>query len=257
MGGMQVLRVRSLVILGVLLATSMSVPALSATEPAVIAKARARVAPDDVLDGLRSIHYLGTLTGMDPTDPKKTLTASIEIFLQKPAQQRIVVTSATEIDISALDDYDAWHRTVERAHPERWHQSQMGPEQIRQLRADVWQNLYFFRGIEKIGGHVEDMGPSTIDGVACEKIGFYHTDTLVYLRYFNRETGELVYTGTPENNIREQGEMMIDGIRFPKTLLISQAADGVESKRTITFEKITVNESLPASLFAVPLPTVQ
>jgi len=233
------------------------VSGVSAAEPAVIAKARARVAPDDVLDAIRSIHYVGTLTGMDPTDSKKTLTAAIEIFLQKPAQQRIVVTSPTEIDISALDDYDAWHRTVERDHPERWHQSQMGAEQIKQLRADVWQNLYFFRGIEKIGGHVEDLGPSTIDGVACEKVGFYHSDTLVYLRYFNRETGELVYTGTAENNIREQGEMMIDGIRFPKTLLISQTADGVESKRTITFEKIAVNEPLAASLFAVPLPTAK
>lgn len=252
---MRVSSLRPLVSVAALLAVG--IPALSAAEPEVIAKARARVAPDDVLDAIRSIHYVGTLTGMDPTDPKKTLTAAVEIFLQKPAQQRIVVTSATETDISALDDYDAWHRIVERDHPERWHQSQMGAEQIKQLRADVWQNLYFFRGIEKIGGRVEDMGPSTIEGVACEKVGFYHSDTLVYLRYFNRETGELVYTGTAENNIREQGEMMIDGIRFPKTLLISQTTDGVESKRTITFEKITVNEPLPASLFAVPLPTAK
>lgn len=253
---MQRLRLRSFLAAAALLTASASLPA-AAEEPAVIAKARARLAPDDVLDGIRSIHYVGTLTGMDPTDPQKSLTASIEIFLQKPAQQRIVVTSATEIDISALDDYDAWHRTVERNHPERWHQSQMGVEQIKQLRADVWQNLYFYRGIEKIGGRVEDMGPATIEGVACEKVGFHHSDTLVYLRYFNRETGELVYTGTADNNIREQGEMRVGGIRFPKTLLISQTTNGVESKRTIEFEKITVNEPLPESLFAVPLPTVQ
>lgn len=234
---------------------TLSETALSAGEPAVIAKARSHVAPDDVLDRLHSIHYVGTLTGMDPTDPTKTIAATIEIFLQKPAQQRIIVTSPAEIDISALDDYDAWHRTVERAHPERWHQRQMGVEQIKQLRADVWQNLYFFRGIEKIGGRVEDLGPATIDGLPCEKIGFYHSDSLVYLRYFNRETGELVFTGTAENNIREQGEIIVDGIRFPKTLVISQSTDGVEAKRTITFEKITVNEQLPTSLFAVPLPT--
>lgn len=163
---MQRLRLRSFLAAAALLTASASLPA-AAEEPAVIAKARARLAPDDVLDGIRSIHYVGTLTGMDPTDPQKSLTASIEIFLQKPAQQRIVVTSATEIDISALDDYDAWHRTVERNHPERWHQSQMGVEQIKQLRADVWQNLYFYRGIEKIGGRVEDLGPATIEGVAC------------------------------------------------------------------------------------------
>jgi hypothetical protein len=106
-------------------------------------------------------------------------------------------------------------------------------------------------------GRVEDEGPSVIDGIPCEKIAFYHSDSLVYLRYFNQATGQLVYTGTPENNVREEGEIIAGGIRFPKVLVISQTIDGAAIVRRLTFEKITVNEDLPNKLFSVPLPTMK
>lgn len=228
-----------------------------AAEPPIIAQARARLAPDAVLDAVTSIHYVGTLTSEAPDDPTQQVRQSIEILLQKPAQQRIVVTSDAVIEISALDGYDAWRRTIDAKDSTRWQQSQMGSEQVKQLRADVWENLSFFRGIERIGGRVEDQGSATIDGIECRKIAFHHSDTLVYLRYFNAATGELVYTGTEANNIRERGEMEAGGIRFPKSIVISQTVDGSVRQRTITFERITVNESFPSSLFAVPLPTVK
>lgn len=226
-------------------------------EPAIIAKARARLAPDAVLDAVKSIHYVGTITAPDPAAPEKEIRQAIEIFLQKPAQQRIVVTSEAVIEISGLDGYDAWRRTIDAKDPSRWQQSQMGSEQVKQLRADVWENLAFFRGIERVGGWVSDEGGTTIDGLACRKLAFHHSDELVYFRYFNEATGELVLTGTERNNIREQGELLAGGIRFPASLEVSQSVGGEMTKRTLTFEKITVNEPLPADLFAVPLPTVK
>ncbi len=229
----------------------------SAAEPAMIAKARARLAPDAVLDAVRSIHYSGILVGADPAEPSKQLQQTIEIFLRKPAQQRIVLTSSTSIEVSALDDYEAWRRTIDAHNPARWQQVQLSAEQVKQLRADVWQNLAFFRGIESMRGRVEDEGPAVIEGIPCEKIAFYHSESLVYLRYFNETTGQLVYTGTPENNVREEGEIIADGIRFPKTLVISQTVEGRSVVRWLTFEKITVNEDLPDTLFSVPLPTVK
>ncbi len=227
----------------------------SAAEPAILAKARARLAPEAVLDAVTSIHYSGTLVGPDGSDLTKPVTHSIEIYLQKPAQQRIVVTSPTVIEVSALDGYDAWRRTIEAKHVTRWQQSQLGADQVKQLRADVWQNLWFYRGIGKIGGRVEDQGPATIDGIACDKVAFFHSPTLVYFRFFNQATGDLVFTGTPENNTRESGELIAGGIRFPKTIVITQNVGGQSVKRTITFDRIVVNEKMPATLFAVPLPS--
>jgi len=229
----------------------------SAPEPGIIAKARARIGPEAVLDAVKSIHYIGTLTGPDPANPSHTETQNIEIFLQKPFQQRIVISSDQSIQTSALDGYDAWKRTTDAKNPAKWQESLMSAQQIKELRADVWENFAFYRGIERIGGTVEDQGPATIDGIACEKIAFRHDPTLVYIRYFNQATGDLVYTGTEENNFRERGEIIAGGIHFPKTITISQLRNGRKEMRTISFEKITVNETFPRELFAVPLATVE
>lgn len=247
-------RFRFLAPLGVLLLVA---TIAGAAEPAIIAKARARLAPDAVLDAVRTVHYAGTLVGPDPAQPGKELRQHIEIFLQKPAQQRIELTSDRLIEVSALDDYEAWRRTTDAKDPSKWEQNQLSPDQVKQQRADVWQNLFFFRGLERIGGRIEDQGPATIDGIACEKIAFFHSDSLVFFRYFDQKTGDLVYTGTAENNIREQGEIVAGGIRFPQTIVIAQTTGGRTITRSITFEKITVNETFPARLFAVPLPTLK
>lgn len=228
-----------------------------ADEPAIIAKARARLAPDAVLDAVRSIHYVGTMKEVDSANPDKPLTRSIEIYLQKPDQQRIEIKSDVTIELSALDGYEAWQRTTNAKDPNDWRQSQLGVDQIKQLRADVWQNLAFFRGLDQIGGRVVDEGGVTIDGKLCEKIAFHHSDAIVYFRYFDQATGDLVFTGTPENNIREQGEIMAGGIRFPQSLVITQKIGDRTLTRTITFDSIKVNEPMPDSLFTTPLPTLK
>jgi hypothetical protein len=230
----------------------------AAGEPAIIAKARAALAPDAVLNAVKSIHYRGTLSVKNSAEPAKELREQIEIFLEKPARQRIVLTSGETIEVSALDGYDAWRRTIDAKDPAKWQQNQMSAEQIKQLRADVWENLAFFRGIEQQGGRVEEQGTTTIDGVSCVKIAFYHSSAPApYFRFFNANTGKLMLTGTPENNIREEGELVAGGIRFPKTIVITQLAGGQTLVRRITFDEITINEAFPAKLFSVPLPTLK
>jgi len=223
-----------------------------AAEPAIIAKARARLAPDAVLDAVTSVHYVGSLAFTDPENPVATRTAKVEFFLRKPAQQRIVVANDKTIEVKALDGYDAWTRVTDATDPTKWSQTLLSADQIRQLRADVWQNLSFFRGIEHVGGAVEDQGPATVDGIACEKLTFTHGGGIVYDRYFDVATGRLVYTGNDTNNIREEGEIVAGGIRFPQKIQISLKAGDKIVRQTITFEKITVNEPLPDSLFALP-----
>lgn len=232
--------------------------AMHGAEPAIIGKARAMLAPDQVLDAVRSVHYVGSLTVTSTAEPGQSLQQEIEIVLEKPARQRIVVKSPDTIEVSALDGYDAWRRTIDAKDQTKWQQSQMSADQIKQLRADVWENLAFFRGLEQQGGRVEDEGVVTIDGVECRKIAFYHGSAPApYFRFFNASTGKLVMTGTPENNIREEGELIAGGIRFPKTIVIAQKSGGETLTRRVTFEKITVNETFPDSLFAVPLPTLK
>ena len=127
--------------------------------------------------------------------------------------------------------------------------------QVKNLRADTWYNLNFYRGIEQIGGTITDEGPATIDGVACEKVVFYHSPAIVYTRYFDLATGRLVFTQTRSGSrIRESGELVVNGIRFPKAIVTSETtAKGRVVSSTYTFDEIVLNRVFPPELFAVPL----
>lgn len=240
-------------LLAAVLFTCFAVGSGVAAELPIIARARARLGTDAVLDAVRSIHYVGTLSVPDPKDPTKQVTEAIEVYLQKPARQRIVITSGTVQSVDVLDGYDAWRRVTELK-TGKWQQSVLAAGDIKRLRADVWENLGYFRGLERVGGWVVDEGPATIDGVDCEKIAFFHSKALVYFRYFDKATGRLVYTGTPGDGITEEGEIMSGGIRFPRKITVTHTFGNKEAKQTIVYDKVTVNEAFPDSLFTMPLP---
>jgi outer membrane lipoprotein-sorting protein len=232
------------------------VSTLSAAEPPIIAKARAFVGSEAALNNLKSVRYTGTLVTTDPKDPSKQTRAAMEIIFQKPEQQRIMATTDKTIEITALDGYDGWQRVQDAADPTKWRQTLLGTDQIKRLRANTWENLAFFRGIEKIGGKIEDQGTKTIDGVTCQKIAFIHGPNIIFFRYFDVATGKLVFTETEAGGtIREKGEMIVNGIRFPRSIITSTGtkdAKGEPQTVTINFEKITVNETIPPKEFAVP-----
>ena len=50
-----------------------------------------------------------------------------------------------------------------------------------------------------------------------------------------------------------KGEILAGGIKFPRTLVTTlRRPDGSEQRVTIEFEKVTVNETFPDNLFAMP-----
>jgi len=226
----------------------------SAAEPAIIAKARARIGTEAAIEAVKSIHYVGTLVTADPADPTKQTRAAIDIVFQKNDRQRISATSDKIIETTALDSYDAWQRKQDAADPTKWQQTLLGPEQIKRLRANTFETLAFFRGLEARGGKIEDLGSATIDGVACQKVAFTHAPNIIFYRYFDKATGRLAFTETEAGGtLREQGEIIVAGLRFPKSLVTTtkNAKDQVQTV-TINIEKVTVNETFAASFFAVP-----
>jgi hypothetical protein len=225
-----------------------------AAEPAMITKARARLGPEAAIEAVKSIRYVGTLVTTDPADPAKQTRAAIDIVFQKSDRQRIRATSDKMIETTALDGYDAWQRKQDAADPTKWQQTLLGAEQIKRLRANTWETLAFFRGLETRGGRIEDLGAATVDGVACQKMAFIHAPNIVFQRSFDQATGRLVLTETEGGGtLREQGEIIAAGIRFPKTILTtSRLANGQVQTVTIHIEQVTVNEVFPPSFFAVP-----
>jgi hypothetical protein len=229
----------------------------------VIAKARAYLGPDAALDGVKSVHYTGTLvTAEDTPEGPKPVEAVVEIIFQKPYQQRIVATSDKKVgdaveqrvEITALDNYEGWHRVQDAKDPRRWNMDLLKKEDVKRLRANTWENLSFYRGLEQSGGKIDDMGPSSVNGIACQKLAFRHEPGIVFFRYFDLTTGRLVLTETEQGgSIREEGELMVNGIRFPKKVITTtKMVDGKERSVTVNFEKVTVNETFADTLFSIP-----
>ncbi|MET0263865.1 MAG: hypothetical protein ABW223_13255, partial [Rariglobus sp.] len=103
---------------------------------------------------------------------------------------------------------------------------------------------------------IVDKGEAELDGVKCRKLVMSYGAGIEFIRYFEIATGRLLLTETmPVGAIREEGEIMVAGIRFPQKLIATgpASADGKARVITITFDRIALNETFPASTFEQPL----
>ncbi len=215
---------------------------------AMIAKARAYLGPEEALEAVRTVRFVGNLTTGD------NRKATFEIIFQKPYRHRIVTSTAEQREITALDGYEAWQRYEDLKDPDRWRMSLMVKEQVKRLRANTWENLAFYRGLERKGGRVEDLGPTEVNGRKAQKISFIHDTGSVFTRTFDLETGKLLMTENETGGtIREEGEILAGGIRFPQRILTQTTLEGGKLRSvTLEFTSITINESFADELFAVP-----
>lgn len=210
----------------------------------VIEKAREFLGGSEALGKITSIHYIGDFTTAEGE------TGSIEIVFQKPLKQRIQVVTDGIGEITALDDFDAWRKQYDPTDESRWSLQLLDIEKVRELRANAWENLNFFTGIEKRRGSIENHGVVEVDGKKAVKLDFHHPPQIRFTRFFDIETGRLLMTQTNEGSeIREEGEVRIEGILFPETITMSRSGEVLNQ---IRFREIFVNKPFEASFFEVP-----
>lgn len=223
----------------------------------IIAKARAYLGPDAALNGIQSIQYTGKLAVFEGVGKEPKISdIPVEIIFQKPFRQRIMASFPNRAETTVLDGYDAWQYIQDAVKPSVWKLDLMLKDATKRLRANTWENLAFYRGLEKQGGQIEDLGDVSVDGVVCRKLAFRHEPGIVFVRYFEKATGHLIVSETEQGStIREEGEIMVNGIRFPKKVITtSRRADGTQNSIVVTFDKITVNGKIDDQLFAMPAP---
>ena len=209
-----------------------------------IARARARLGSEAALQGVTSIRYLGTLD-TDGANQRK-----LDIVFQKPLQQLITITGGETIEVVGLDDYEGWQKRSNPKNPAQWQLSLIDKGQTKRLRAQTWDNLNFFSGIERMRGSARLEGDAMIDGVACVKLVFTYLENMTLTRYFEKATAWLVRTETESGTeIREEGEILVQGVRFPRKVSNRDKSGHVI---TMVFEQVILNEPHAASEFAVP-----
>ena len=170
----------------------------------------------------------------------------------KPSSQRQTMRMGNLVEITVLDGYEAWDHVQDTANPAKVRMKWLSAAEIRSLRANTWENLFFYRGMGD-GGSVEDKGPATVDGIVCERVDFIHGPGIEFQRYFDRDTGRLVASIRDGETIREKGEIRVDGIRFPKSIVSTRkTASGKDLVTTVLFDRITLNEPIDSNEFAVP-----
>ncbi len=227
-------------------------PGLRAEDP-LIAKARAYLGSEAALDGVQSLRMIGQLEVVD-AENSGAGAAKLEILFQKPDRQKITATSDARTEVTALDGYDAWSRVSDPKQPTDWQVTLLGADQIKRLRANTFENLSFYRGLESRGARVEDRGAATVDGVACRKFAFIHGPDIVFTRSFDIATGRLVLTETDSGTkIREEGEIRSGGLRFPARIVtVNTFPDGKIRTLRVSFTEITVNPELASDTFSIP-----
>jgi hypothetical protein len=219
-------------------------PAAAETADQWVAKARAFLGSESALNAVSSIHYTGSLE--IPGKPG----LPTEIIFQKPYRQHITVKGPKIIETTALDGYDAWQKRTNAENPVQWQVVLLDASQVKRLRANTLENLSFYSSREMKGVVLELRGDVAVDGVACIKISFTHSGGVVFVRYFEKTTGRLVKTETENGTeIREEGEMIVNGVRFPKRV-INKAPNG--NVTAISFDQVVLNEVFPGATFAVP-----
>lgn len=236
------MKARSALAAAVLFATALSATAQTADQ--WIARARARLGSESALQGMTSLRFTGTIE-VDGANAR-----AMDIIFQKPLQQRITLTGPELVEIIALDDYDGWQKRINPKNPTQWQLTLLDGPQIKRLRAQAWDNLNFLRNIDRMRGTVKIGGEEKVDGIDCVKLVFAYYESIVLTRYYDKVTARLVKTETETGvEIREEGEMFAQGIRFPR-----KVSNRDKSGKTVTmiFEKIVLNEVYPASEFAVP-----
>ena len=238
-----------------LLATAFALSSTHAAEPAIIAKARSYLGSEAALNAVDTLHFYGTLDLSQATEEVQKSPIKVEIQFERPFRQRSIISSDKGTEITVLNGYDAWQRVSASGDDSRWNLSLLQSEQIKNLRANVWENLSFFRGLEDAGGELQDLGAVTLDGQACRKLAFIHSPEIVFYRFFNVTTGRLVMTETLRGErIREDGTMVVAGVKFPKTLTtITTRPDGTEQSIVINFDRVTVNEPVEEGTYDMPL----
>lgn len=228
-----------------------------AQDPAIVQQARAYLGTEQALEAIDAVRYRGQLTSTDTvgTGESRTVEAMVDILFQKPAQQRIVAQAGNKIEVTALDGYEAWQWVHDPADPASPRLTLLGPEQVKRLRANTWENLYFFKAAQRSGGEVVDQGRVDLNGQPAHKLAFYHDEQIVFIRYFDPASGRLLQTETGRGDrIREDGEIQAGGIRFPERVITdTPLPDGGHRTVTVIFDSIEVNDPLPPEAFGVPM----
>jgi len=216
-------------------------------EDQLIAQARAALGPEDKLLAVKTLSLSGKVF-----DDKDQLLGTIQFIFKKPAHQRSEFHAAGKVAvIEGSNGLEGWLLTSDTAGKLKFTVTKAGPETDNVYTA--MENLYFYRATELVrGSEVTSEGPISYRNNPCWKVSFHYPDSVTYVRYFDKTTGELRGTILQPSGTEfvEEGKQTIAGLTFP-TMLHNYTKDG-DLTQTVKFDKIVVNAPIDDRVFEMP-----
>ncbi len=214
---------------------------------AFLQKARAHLGPEAMLENVESIYYRGSVY-----TPQGQKVADLELYFDKPNRQLLRENRDGVISQMAVNGFEGYQMSVDQKSGGHELLQVMSPAQVNRLMSNAAENLYFFQGPEHIrGAEIVDDGVTEYNGKSARKIQFVYPNSLVYIRYFDVESGRLL--ATVDNHgatMMEKDTLEAGGIKFPK-IVVTYNEIGEEIHR-VEFEEIEVNGKLESGLFDFP-----
>jgi len=211
----------------------------------VVSQARAYIGSEEALDEIDAIRYVGTLTPTNESaDP-----VGIDLLIKKPGLQKLVVEGEAGSTTSVVSASQGF---VLQENFETGQQAggPMALEQIQSLKANSVENLYFYDFPTRLQVRSKYMGTEEVRGQEVDVVRSVHRGGVIYLRYFDPDTGNLIATQTDNGLLNvEKGERVINGLKFAEEVE-SYNQEG-ELIHTIRFEEITVNPEVSDNAFDI------
>ncbi len=213
----------------------------------IIAKARAYIGGDEKLESIKTLTYKGTLLYSDGN------TGSAEIIFKKPYFQRFVAVLGDMKETSGLDDLEAWRKQERVGYPDAASVSVYAPAEMYNMRASVWEYLNFYKRPQGRKKGVKFLDFVTIGDLECVVLRYDHGDGIWFDRFFDKETGKVVRMISSRGAMFiGEGELMVDGIRFPKKLTTVFLTLPDDQKIEMVYTSIQINKEFENEIFKYP-----
>jgi len=231
-------------LLGMFVAPASSAHGADAELEEVLSQARNYLGSEDSLNSVEALRFVGTLA----TDEGPV--GEIEIILKRPCHQYQILRGNNGLVVEAgLNDYEAWRKRYSQENPKQFSLMMAQLLELKRLRANCLENLNFFSSKRIPGRRQTYKGIVEVDGQEAYQVEIRYGQ-VCFIRNFDVDTGKLIMTRLENGEeIREEGNTEVDGIRFPLKL-ITHSSEGASN--TITFETIEVNPEIDDTIFEVP-----
>lgn len=211
--------------------------------------ARAFLGDSDRLDAIDCIHYKGSLLYSSGD------LGTIEMIYQEPLRQKMIAVVNDRKEVSVLNGTEGW-TTFERVGDSLPLGMEIfDPVRILIMQAAVREAFSFFQKPDVRNGEISYQGKETVKGRECHVLDYDHGDGIGYRRFIDAETGQVLRMLDSKGvEYIEEGEIIVDGIRFPKKMVSTFATALGSQTMEFAYTSITLNKKLPDSEFVMPLP---